>query len=204
MTTSGMDSSDDPAHESWQIGVFFGFLTSCIASVSKLAIRKSWLMVQQQQQQEGQQNKAAAAIVPEPRVLLASRTMRWAGILGMSALNPVFDLLAMSYANPSLLAPFSGLALAWIVLLSGQLIGEPPQRMQVIASGLIGLGLALTMAYGDHTNNEDMTLEDVVRSCSAVYHDRSADRVLFFTAHRRLIVHRMLFRVGRRNSLFLL
>ena len=148
------DNDEDGAHESWQIGVFFGFITSCIAAISKLAIRKSWLMVQQE-------NKRTAV---SPRTLVASKSMRWAGILGMSALNPIFDLLAMSYANPSLLAPFSGLALAWIVLLSEQLLGEPPHRIQVIASALIGLGLALTMAYGDHSNHDDVTLEDVVRS----------------------------------------
>ena len=89
--------------------------------------------------------------------------MRWAGILGMSALNPIFDVLALSNANPSLLAPFSGLALAWIILLSEQLIGEPPQRIQVCASGLIGFGLILAMVFGDHTNNENATLEEVVR-----------------------------------------
>jgi len=150
------DNDEDVAqHESWQIGVFFGFITSCIAAISKLAIRKSWLMVQQE-------SKSRTAVSPRTRV--ASKSMRWAGILGLSALNPIFDLLAMSYANPSLLAPFSGLALAWIVLLSEQLLGEPPHRIQVIASALIGLGLALTMAYGDHSNHGDVTLEDVVRA----------------------------------------
>jgi len=143
---------EDSVHKSWQIGVFFGFVTSCVAAISKLAIRKSWLMIENKDK-----NK------PTPQQLVASQTMRWAGILGMSALNPIFDLLAMNYANPSLLAPFSGLALAWIVLLSEQLIGEPPQRIQVLASCLIGLGLILTMAFGDHTDSDGITLDDVVR-----------------------------------------
>lgn len=144
------DDEDDPRHKSWQIGVFFGFLCSCVSAVAKLAIRKSWLMVE---------NKKDVT----PHLRLASQTMRWAGLLGMSALAPFFDLIAMSHASPSLLVPFSGLTLAWIVLLSKQLIGEPPQRIQVIASALIGLGLTLAMAYGDHTNDEDVTLKEVVR-----------------------------------------
>jgi len=145
-----LNDEDVNAHGSWKIGVMFGFLTSCVSAISKLMIRKSWLMMENN-------NKTT-------ELLLASRTMRWAGILGMSVFNPVFDLVALSNANPSLLAPFSGLALAWIILLSEQLIGEPPQRIQVCASGLIGVGLVLSMLFGDHTNNEDITLEDVVCS----------------------------------------
>lgn len=53
-------------------------------------------------------------------------------------------------------------------MLSEQLIGEPPQRIQICASGLIGFGLVLVMANGDHTNNEDITLEDVVRAAVVV------------------------------------
>jgi len=158
------ESEDDPASKSWQIGVFFGFLTSCVAALSKLTIRKSWLMIE---------NLPESSAIISQQQLLASKTMRWAGILGMSVLNPVFDLLAMNYANPSLLSSFSGLALAWIVLLSGQLIGEPPQRIQVLASGLIGLGLILTMAFGDHTDNDDVTLEDVV-GCFQIEDDVNA------------------------------
>ena len=36
------------------------------------------------------------------------------GMIGMSFLNPLFCVLAMKYANPSILAPFSGLTLVWI------------------------------------------------------------------------------------------
>ena len=149
---------------SWKLGVMFGFVTSCVSALSKLAIRKSWLMLETPNVNNNNNDKSAELIiVADPKLILASRTMRWAGILGMSALNPVFDVLALSNANPSLLAPFSGLALAWIILLSEHLIGEPPQRIQICASGLVGLGLILVMAYGDHTNNEDKTLEQVVR-----------------------------------------
>ena len=147
---------------SWKLGVLFGFVTSCVSALSKLAIRKSWLMLEtNRKSNESDKNNDDDA--NDRKVIMASKTMRWAGILGMSALNPIFDVLALSNANPSLLAPFSGLALAWIILLSEQLIGEPPQRIQVCASGLIGFGLILAMAFGDHTNNENATLEEVVR-----------------------------------------
>lgn len=134
--------------KSWQLGVFFGFCTSFVGCLSKLAIRKSWTMVD-----KSGGNKS---------VELAARTMRYAGILGMSALNPIFDLLAMNYASPSLLAPFSGLTLAWIVLLSKQLIGERPQRKQVIAAGTILVGEFFVMAFGDHTSDENTSISDVV------------------------------------------
>lgn len=64
---------------------------------------------------------------------------------------------AMEYASPSVLAPFSGLTLVWIVLFSGCVIGEYPLPQQVFAAFLIILGEVIIAVYGDHTNNESVS-----------------------------------------------
>jgi len=93
----------------------------------------------------------------------ASRRLRWTGLFCLVLLQPVSDVLAIMHASPALLAPFSGLSLAWIMLFSKQITGEPPRRMQIVGSALIGVGLVLVVAFGDRTNNEGVTLNDVVR-----------------------------------------
>ena len=55
------------------------------------------------------------------------------GMVGMSLLNPLCCVLAMRFANPSILAPFSGLTLVWVVLFSGRAVGEPPGLSQRLA-----------------------------------------------------------------------
>lgn len=67
----------------------------------------------------------------------------------------------MNYASPSILAPFSGLTLVWIVLFSESMIGEKPSRYQVLAAYLIIFGEVLVAIFGDHTNDEGMTVQDV-------------------------------------------
>jgi drug/metabolite transporter (DMT)-like permease len=69
----------------------------------------------------------------------------------------------MNYASPSILAPFSGLTLVWIVLLSSPVIGEQPHLRQVLAAALIVAGEVIVAVFGDHTNDEGMTVSDVVR-----------------------------------------
>ena len=84
-------------------------------------------------------------------------------MIGMTVLNPLCSVLAMRYASPSILAPFSGLTLVWIVLLSHRLIGEAPTVTQVIAAMLIVLGEVVVAVYGDHYNDA-VTVEQVVRN----------------------------------------
>ncbi|KAL3783525.1 hypothetical protein HJC23_009490 [Cyclotella cryptica] len=86
------------------------------------------------------------------------------GMIGMTILNPLCCVLAMKYANPSILAPFSGLTLVWVVMLSGCYVGERPERIQKVACGLIILGQVIVAAFGDHTNRSDVTLQEVVES----------------------------------------
>jgi len=88
--------------------------------------------------------------------------LRGSGMFGMSVLNPLCCVFAMNYASPSILAPFSGLTLVWIVLLSSPLIGEKPAPRQVVAAALIVLGEVVVAVFGDHTNDEGHTVEDVV------------------------------------------
>ena len=91
-------------------------------------------------------------------------TLRGSGMIGMTFLNPACSVLAMNYASPSILAPFSGLTLVWIVLFSQPLIGESPTLHQVSAAALIVLGEAIVAAFGDHTNDEGVSVEDVRQS----------------------------------------
>ena len=106
--------------------------------------------------------------------LKKSKYLRWVGMIGMSILNPLCCVLAMNYASPSILAPFSGLTLVWIILFSPMIVNETPYRSQKIASILIVLGEVVIAISGDHTNNEYESLEDVLRSY------RNLDFVIYF------------------------
>jgi len=89
------------------------------------------------------------------------------GMVGMSFLNPLCCVLAMKYANPSILAPFSGLTLVWVVLFSSVVLDEHPKISQKVACALIVLGEVLVAMFGDHTNGEEKDVEDVLSS----YHE---------------------------------
>lgn len=103
--------------------------------------------------------------------------LRASGMFGMSVLNPLCCVFAMNYASPSILAPFSGLTLVWIVLLSSPLIGEQPAPRQVVAATLIVLGEVVVAIFGDHTNDEGRTVADVV-SLDAREEDEMAFKLL--------------------------
>lgn len=88
--------------------------------------------------------------------------LRLSGMFGMTFLNPLCCVLAMNYASPSILAPFSGLTLVWIVVFSHPVIGEQPSARQVFAAALIVTGEVVVAVWGDHTNDEGVTVESVV------------------------------------------
>merc|ERR1719491_1250879 len=90
--------------------------------------------------------------------------LRLSGMVGMTFLNPLLCILAMNYASPSILAPFSGLTLVWIILFAEVIIGERPNRIQVLAVFLIILGEVIVAIWGDHTNDEGISIEEVVMS----------------------------------------
>mmetsp|Transcript_20674 Transcript_20674/g.43441 ORF Transcript_20674/g.43441 Transcript_20674/m.43441 type:complete len:463 (+) Transcript_20674:372-1760(+) len=86
------------------------------------------------------------------------------GMIGMSFLNPLFCVLAMKYANPSILAPFSGLTLVWVILFSRMVVGEHPELSQKVACACIIAGEVMVALFGDHTNNEWDSYDDVIAS----------------------------------------
>ena len=88
--------------------------------------------------------------------------LRSSGMIGMTILNPLCGALAMNYASPSVLAPFSGLTLVWIVLLSEQTIGERPRNVQIIAVLMVVIGQVVIAIFGDHTNIDVLTIKEVV------------------------------------------
>jgi len=112
--------------------------------------------------------------------LLSQKQISWLlylfGMIGMSFLNPVCGVLAMKYASPSILAPFSGLTLVWVVLFSGIVVNEHPGKSQKIACTLIVLGEVLVAMFGDHTNGEDINVADVIAS----YHQPSFHIFIIF------------------------
>ena len=97
-----------------------------------------------------------------------SKRISWllylSGMLGMSFLNPICCVLAMKYANPSILAPFSGLTLVWVVLFYGVILGEYPGKSQKIACALIVIGEVVVAMWGDHLNEEGKGVDDVLSS----------------------------------------
>ena len=92
--------------------------------------------------------------------------LRLSGMAGMTFLNPLLCVLAMNFANPSLLAPFSGLTLVWIVLLSERFLGERPSPAQVGGCSLILIGETLVSAFGDHSTDDDVTIDEVLGAYS--------------------------------------
>jgi hypothetical protein len=100
--------------------------------------------------------------VPPPRYVAIG--LRTAGMVGMTTIHPICSVIAMNYASPSILAPFAGLTLVWVILLSGPLLQEQPTRMQISAVALIISGESLVAVFGDHTNTNQMTPQQVVRT----------------------------------------
>jgi len=81
----------------------------------------------------------------------------------MSVLNPICCVLSMNYASPSILAPFSGLTLVWVICFSPLVNNEQPSSRQLWACCLIIVGEVVVAIFGDHTN-DTLTVEDVILS----------------------------------------
>lgn len=178
----------------WAKGILLSIVASIIGGISKLAIRKSWLMqagtdsgrrVRSEQElfsaddnllpTEGSDYIAAEDFISrdgEEQLFDEHRknssfvpyAIRYSGMFGMSVLNPICCVLAMNYASPSILAPFSGLTLVWVILFSPIVNNEKPSSRQILACCLIICGEIIVAIFGDHNNDEDITVEDVVSS----------------------------------------
>ena len=134
MTTSPSD---------WVKGISLSLAASIIGGASKLAIRKSWLM-----EEEAEEFYREHPVGPHSSSCRPSQTLRWSGMFGMSVLNPLCCVLAMQYASPSILAPFSGLTLVWIILFSPMALNEPSTFPQKASAGLIILGEVMVAVMG--------------------------------------------------------
>jgi hypothetical protein len=176
----------------WSKGVFLSVLASIIGGMSKLAIRKSWLL-QAKMNDNGRVGYEQRTLSAEGNLLrteapvdianendvsrdhgeqlideqrknsnLVPYGLRYSGMFGMSVFNPICCVLAMNYASPSILAPFSGLTLVWVIVFSPLVNSEKPSSRQIFACCLIISGEVIVAIFGDHTNDEDVTVEVVV------------------------------------------
>jgi drug/metabolite transporter (DMT)-like permease len=165
----------------WAYGIGYSIIASIIGGASKLAIRKSYLMLTEEDDDTTtileEQRDNVNPVNHEPlgfRMTFHSQrhlsiVLRVSGMIGMTFLNPLFCVLAMNYAEPSILAPFSGLTLVWIVLFSDIIIGEKPKPKQVIAAALVITGEVIVAVFGDHTNEEDVSVQEVIASYEDIY-----------------------------------
>lgn len=134
-TASSMVTASD-----WTKGIVLSVAASMIGGASKLAIRRSWLLLEEQPNND------------DGNVVARSTRLRRAGVVGMTVLNPACCVWAMAYASPSVLAPFSGLTLVWIVAFSESCVGERPTPSQIGAAALIVTGEVVAAYWGDHSN----------------------------------------------------
>ena len=182
---------DNVTASEWAKGIGFSIIASIVGGASKLAIRKSWLMIEGIPESHPGRYPITTEMttadddgiqLPNPleyshekqeenhhrKIHFIAISLRMIGMIGMTFINPFFCILAMNYASPSVLAPFSGLTLVWVILLSEFLIGEKPQKKQIAAAALIILGEVIVAFYGDHTSDDGITIQDVIQSYQQV------------------------------------
>jgi drug/metabolite transporter (DMT)-like permease len=73
----------------------------------------------------------------------------------------------MAFASPSLLAPFSGLTLVWVIIFSPSITGDLPHLTQVLAAFMIVFGEVIVTIFGDHGSDEPLEIDgfnDIYRS----------------------------------------
>lgn len=145
------------ASASWLIGVVLCSISSFGTGISKLAIRKSWLLEEQE-----------ALLLPSSTATstTTARRLRYAAFLFISVANPILDISALAFASPSILAPFSGVSLAWVVLLSDRLVGERPAQLQIAGALLIMVGEVVVALFGDHSSHSETSLQELRDSYS--------------------------------------
>jgi drug/metabolite transporter (DMT)-like permease len=169
--TAGLSVSD------WYFGIGLSVLASIFGASSKLAIRKSWLIQKRYEieldgfQINKNENRSSVELASNTETLLPERyrdriwrayLLRCWGMFGMSIMNPICSVLAMNFASPSILAPFSGLTLVWVIVFSGVAVGENPSTSEIGAASLIVMGEVIVAIFGDHTNDKHTTVDEVV------------------------------------------
>ena len=156
-------SPDDAASSQWMTGIAFSIAASVVGAASKLCIRKSYTILECPEYES-----SSAEPLSHHRIsclgYLQAYLLRGIGVLGMTTLNPLCCVMSLVYASPSILAPFSGLTLVFIVACSHKTIGEKPSTLQVIAAGLIVIGQIVIALFGDHTNIGPLSIDDVLQA----------------------------------------
>ena len=156
-------SPDDVVASQWTTGVAFSVAASVIGAASKLCIRKSYTVLECPEYESSSllpPDSLSSRRIPCLRYLHAY-LLRGIGVLGMTTLNPLCCVMSLLFASPSILAPFSGLTLVFIVACSHKTIGEKPSTLQVIAAGLIVAGQIVVALFGDHTNIGPLSIDNV-------------------------------------------
>jgi len=149
-----MENEPLPSSSStWLVGVLLMVVSTVGNGISRLAIRKSWLL---------QKQEATTTAAPSSTTSFAR--MRHVSYLFMAILCPMFDVSAMAFASPSILAPLSGLTMAFVVLMSKQVLGEVPGKKQLLAAFLVVIGEVVVAVFGDHSSGGEglQTLQDMV------------------------------------------
>jgi hypothetical protein len=89
-------------------------------------------------------------------------------------LTPAGGVGAMALASPSLLAPFSGLTLVWVILFSKQMTGDLPNQTQILAAVMIIIGEVIVTLAGDHDGDSKIKIDDF----NSIY--RSTKMIIYF------------------------
>jgi drug/metabolite transporter (DMT)-like permease len=161
----------------WIHGISLSVLASIFGAASKLAIRKSFLfeeawsllldpnMTSTTSKADDNTTFRIARHTQHRQRIVVTLSLRLSGMFGMTFLNPLCGVLAMNYASPSIVAPFSGLDLVWVILLSSTFVGEDPTLLQIVAASLIIAGEVIVAIFGDHTNDQTgISLQDLEES----------------------------------------
>lgn len=150
----------------WAYGVGYSVVASVIGGGSKLLIRKSYIMIQDIVVHED--DRDSEYLTCPLQIQMKSRNvaliLRILGMFGMIFLNPLFCVIAMQYASPSILSTFSGLTLVWIILFSESFIGEKPNAKEILAASLLIAGEVIVAIFGDHTNENDVSVDEIISS----------------------------------------
>lgn len=125
-------------------------LASFVGAAAKLLMRNSHLIMDE----NGNREAVSAATKAKARLMMS------VAMVGMVVINPVCGVMAMNYAEPSLIAPFAGLTLVWVVVFSKKMTGEEPTGWQKLAAGLIVAGEVIVTLGGDKGDETDFGLAE--------------------------------------------
>mmetsp|Transcript_9036 Transcript_9036/g.18257 ORF Transcript_9036/g.18257 Transcript_9036/m.18257 type:complete len:380 (-) Transcript_9036:29-1168(-) len=142
-------------NNAWIFGIILSVMGSFIGAFSKLLIRKSWkLLPPKTESPLSAENKEANEILVKK-----SKLYHLIGMVGMGIINPACGVVAMAFASPALLAPFSGLTLVWVIIFSKQMTGDLPNCTQVLAATMIVIGEVVVTLAGDHGQEEPLSID---------------------------------------------